>query len=147
MITTPIARQIINHVQAQLTTAVAAQGLTAAQVHPLTTIQTDPVDLPDITVFLVEDKPKGDEEETDSAGGQTRVLTFAVAVVFNSLQESATDALAMAIRKTILSDPMLGGLAFNTTWGPQQWGEGNTSKATVATKLIFNSSYQWSPEW
>ena len=143
----PCARQILDHIQASIAAILLPLGITAAQVHTLTTIQTDVSDLPDITVFGVEDKPRNDEEVTDGAGGQMRVLTFAVGIVINSLIEGDTDPLAILCRKAVLSDPYQGGLAFNTTWSTQQWGEGATSSATVATKLIFTATYAWSPEW
>ena len=144
---TPVSRNIINYVLAQITLTVAALGLDASQVHFLSTVQTDVDALPDINIWTVEDKPRPEEEETDSAGCQGRVLTFAIAISVKSLEEADTDALAVVCRKVVLSDPTLGCLVLNTNWSAQEWGEGATSTPTVSTKLTFTSTYTWSPEW
>lgn len=144
---TPIARRIITYALAQAQATGKLLGLTDDQVHLLSTVQVDVDALPDVNVWTVEDRPKEGEEETDSAGGQMRVLTFAAAISTKSLEEADTDPFAVAFRQAILSDPTLGGLAMSTVWAAQEWGEGNTSTPTVSTKLTFRATYPWSPEW
>lgn len=144
---TPISRQIINYALAQAAAVGAALGLQPGQVHLLTSVQTPVESLPDVNVWTVEDRPREGEEETDSAGGQVRVLTFASAITVKSLDEADTDPFAVSFRRAILSDPTLGGLVLNTVWAGQEWGEGNTSAPTVSTKLTFRATYNWSPEW
>jgi hypothetical protein len=145
----PVSRRIIDYVLAAVTAEAlaAVPGLTASQVHALDETQPDPRSLPDVQVWPVDDVPK-EEDGEDSAGGQDRRLTFAVAISAKSLVEADTDVLAMAVRKAVLGGlPCLGGLASHVTWGPQEWGIGATSTPTVSTKLTFTATYYWSPEW
>jgi len=140
---TPISTQILDHVIAQVA---AATGLSTVQVHAPSVTQTDAGSIPDILVFSVIDQPHGDPE-TDSSGGQTRALTFAVDITITGTNAKDTDPLAILCRKAVLSDATLGCLALDTAWAGQEWGEGGSATPLVFTKIIFTSRYNWSPEW
>lgn len=137
---TPLTRQMLTHA---LTAIRAEVGLPDAQVHFLTGIDSDV--LPDVVVFGLEDKPA--DPGSDSAGGQVRAFQFGVTISVTSAQEADTDDLAVLVRKALVQDESLGGVATDLNWDSQEWGEGAGSRPTVITKLMFTASYRWEIEW
>lgn len=137
----PIPRQVLEHVRAQL---LALTGLTPAQVHFPTGIDTPVASLPELVIFSLDDRPKGDGE-TDSQGGQDREFEFGVTVTAKGEDESATDLLAALTRKAVRLDPSMGGLVYDTTRGSQEWGSGTGSTPTAMTKQTFTASYYYDP--
>jgi hypothetical protein len=139
----PVTTKILAFVMARL---VAVTGLPEGQIHGTSVAQTDTSVLPDVLVFAVLDQPHG-EAETDFNGSQTRSVAFAIDLTVVGIDTAATDPLAILARQAVLSDPTLGGLALDTVWSGQEWGEGGSATALVFTKLTFTARYHWSPEW
>lgn len=127
------------------TRIITATGLPAAQVHYVDATNVDPSNLPDVVIYRLSDKPTGDEA-SDNSGGSRRI-EFGVTISVASVQEADTDTLATQVRLAVLEDPDMGGLVFDSEWNDQEWGTGNGSVPTAMTKMVFQATYWWTPEW
>ena len=138
-----IGSQIRAYFHAQI---VAATGLASAKVLKSPRFTVDAKDLPLIAVYSHSDKP----EDADQISSRTHGRIYTVAVemdVQGRIEEDATDALAVQIRKAILSDGTLGGICTYTTWSSQEWGSKETAIAESASVMLFSCHYMWRQEW
>lgn len=101
---------------------------------------------PALCIFSHGDRPSNPDD--DQRFPHQRIYTLRVeGVAHGRPQEDATDPLAKAVRKAVLSDDTLQGLVMGITWDNQIWGgsEGE-NVAQAVTALDFNVHYLFQPE-
>ncbi len=138
-------------VQAQIRAAVqplllAATGVPESSYFKAPRRNLGAAELPALCVFSHADKPV--DPDSDAMQSHERVYTLRVEIrVLDRPEDDATDALAMQVRRALLADDSLGGLARRITWTDQQWaGAEDQEDPLSGTALDFNVHYLWSPE-
>lgn len=107
-------------------------------------------EIPAVCVFSHGDRPVNPDD--DHAHEHRRIYTVRVeAVAEGRPQEDATDPLAKAIRKALLSDDRLHSVSgepasWAITWAGQIWGGYEGEKVQALTALDFDVLYLWRPE-
>lgn len=102
-------------------------------------------ELPCVCVFSTSDRPLSSDD--DHAEAHQRVYTVRVEVrALGRPEEDATDTLAVAIRKAVLTDDTLGRNAYRTTWDAQAWDGSEDENPLAGTALDFACHYFWRPE-
>ena len=105
----------------------------------------DDAEIPCVCVFSHGDRPANADD--DHAQSHERIYTVRVeAIAAGRPEEDATDALAIAVRKAILTDDSLGGSAWRITWAGQVWSGDEGDPVQALTGLDFDVTYLWSPE-
>jgi len=101
--------------------------------------------MPLVAVYSTGDVPA--DPSDDHSRTHQRIYTLQVEIRCSGREEEdTTDELAIAIRRAILSDDTLGGLALRTTWVNQGWDGQDGDPPYSATGLQFSFHYFWSPE-
>jgi hypothetical protein len=140
--TAPITRQILNYARAAI---IAETGLSESQVYLDMGEDVDDDALPQVILFAQSDDPREDDGE-NSDGREDRVFSFGASIAVSTGDPSGTDALAVQIRKALLSDRSLGGLVRWTSRGTQTWGRGAGSTPTQMTEQLFKTIFVFEPE-
>ena len=124
----------------------AASGLQETAYFPSPRRNLSPAELPALCVYSHGDRPA--DADADATQCHERVYTLRVEVrVADRPEDDATDALAAAVRRALLTDDSLG-LPFvrRITWIDQQWDGAEEESPLAGTALDFNVHYLWSPE-
>lgn len=86
-------------------------------------------------------------EDDDHARQHERVYTLRVEIRASGRpEEDATDSLAQAVRRAILTDDTFGSLVYRTTWSSQAWDGDEADYPLAGTILEFRVHYLWRPE-
>jgi hypothetical protein len=107
-------------------------------------------EIPAVCVFSHSDRPANSDDNTDSQ--HRRIYTVRIEVVSNGRpQEDATDDLAIAVRRALLSDDSLPSAswvpaAWAISWSGQIWSGSEGEQVQALTALDFDVFYLWRPE-
>jgi len=103
-----------------------------------------------LCLFSHGDRPATSED--DHSGRHERIYTVRIECIANGRpEEDATDGLAIAVRRALLTDDSLtdsGALALTRriTWNGQVWSGDEGEPVQALTGLDFDCYYLWSPE-
>jgi len=134
-------------VQAQIRASVAVKlaaipGVTAFLLSPRRIIAEQ--SLPAVCLYSHGDRVVNDRD--DQMGPHERVYSLRVEIrVPGRPEEDVTDSFSIAVRRALLQDDTLGGLANRIVWTDQQWDGTEDENALGGTALDFNVFYLWRP--
>lgn len=101
--------------------------------------------LPCIAAFSTSDRPA--EDDSDHQAPHVRVYSIRVELrAIGRPEEDVLDDLSASVRRAILTDDSLGGLANRITWAEQLWDGSEDESPNAGSAFDFNVFYLWRPE-
>lgn len=101
--------------------------------------------LPAVLIYSHSDVPV--DPMADQRYPHERAYTLRVELrVAERVEDDATDALAADVRRAVLTDDTLGGVAMHTSWANQQWDGVENEIPESGTALDFTFHYVYEPE-
>lgn len=102
-------------------------------------------DLPALLIYSDSDVPVNQDDDQQQTHERAYTIIVGICVPAR-VEEDATDALAVQVRRALLSDDTLGQLVIRTLWSRQQWDGVENEIPESSTALSFTFHYFYQPE-